>query len=105
MPISRSPSPDSRFGRLSRSFGNVFSHTGNESNENIVNPSTPPKTGLLQGFFQDLSSQGSRIGADVSLLASLIDIEVNGGLVNDRKYQVIDRHLQPANAANSNGVC
>lgn len=73
---------------MGRSFGNIFSHTGSETNDNIVNPTTPPRTGMLQSLFQDLSSQGSRLGADVSLLASLIDIEINGGLVNDRKYLV-----------------
>lgn len=88
MPISRSPSPDSRFGFLSRSFGNIFSHTGNETNDDIINPTTPPRTGVLQSFFQDVTSQGNRIGADISLLASLLDIEKNGGLVDDRKYQV-----------------
>ena len=55
----------------------------------VINPATPQHRSFLRNLISDLASQGSRVGDDVALIASIADTKLfQGGLVDDRKYQV-----------------
>ena len=88
MPYQRTPSPERRFAHWGQKITDIFSHTGNESSDGIVNGTSPPKKSMISRLIRDLTSQRGRLGADFDLLSSLRDAELNGGMVDDRKYQV-----------------
>jgi hypothetical protein len=96
MPIrSRSPSPDRGLASIGASVKGMFERITSTSNADIdnssvINGATPPPRRFFRNLIQDISSQGGRLGDNFSLLASFAESKLfSGGLLDDRKYQVI----------------
>lgn len=59
------------------------------SNPVINGPSAPTDKPWLRGLLADLATQLPRANADIGLIASIVNSKIfDGGLVNDRTYQV-----------------
>ena len=62
--------------------------TGSVNKRNVVNPTTLPKKHFIRDIVKDLVTQApGHLTADLELLASWIEQEVEGGVIDDRKYQ------------------
>ena len=93
---SRNPAPESTLANINRGVRGMLSRlTGAGSSSQptsidpVINPATPQHRSFLRNLISDLASQGSRVGDDVALIASIADTKLfQGGLVDDRKYQV-----------------
>lgn len=98
--FQRSPSPESGLASWSRGIRGIFSNIGggDQSNE-VINGATPEPSDLLStasSAFTTLRSQLPRLPENVGLIASIARTKVfNGGVVNDKNYEVSDPDLLP----------
>ena len=66
----------------------VVTEPGTVNTQNVINPATEPRRHFIRDVVRDLASQAPHTQNNVELLASLIETELQGGYVDDKKYQV-----------------
>ncbi len=96
--FQRSPSPESAIANWSRGVRGIFSNIGGAGQTNeVVNGATPEPSNFFStasSAFSTLGSQLPRLSEDVGLLASIARTKLfNGGLVNDKNYEVCTDEL------------
>lgn len=85
------PETDGLFKSVRHLFERVAGSGKPKASYPVINGATAPPKAMLRGIISDLASQSGRWGANFGLLASLADTNfLDGGLVDDKKYQVSD---------------